>query len=112
MTMADTEPEPKRLLHEYPVIVVVWGMDGCPMCKEYIPRFRRAAAAHAGCVPAAVFDTAEIDDHWIRMYGVVHVPCTMVLRYGRITARRDQAIEDRTIGHLFYLASVGQECEA
>lgn len=98
-------------LHEYPVIVVVWGMDGCPMCKEYIPRFRQVAERYAGCVPAGVFDTEEVDDHWIRMFEVEHVPCTMVLRYGRVTARRNQAVEDRTIEHLFYLASQGQECQ-
>ncbi len=98
-------------LHEYPVIVIVWAQDGCEMCKEYVPRFRRVAEMYAGCVPAAVFDVETVDDAWLAHFHVHHVPTTMVVRYGRITARRDAFIDDTTIVHLFGLASIGQECQ-
>lgn len=98
-------------LHEYPVIVVVWGLADCPACKEYMPRFRAVAERYEGCIPAATFDTETVDGYWIDRYSIVHVPCTMVLRYGQVTARRDRPIEDRTIEHLFYLAAIGAECE-
>lgn len=97
-------------LHEYPVIVVVWGMPDCPACKEYTPRFKAIAERYEGCVPAAMFDTESVDGYWIDHFRVVHIPCTMVLRHGQVTARRDRPIEDRTIQHLFDLAMIGQEC--
>jgi thioredoxin-like negative regulator of GroEL len=98
-------------LHEYPVIVVVFGMPDCPMCQEYSPRFSAVAERYVGCVPSAMINTETVDEAWLKHYKVVHVPATMVIRYGVVTARRNSAVDDKTIQHLFALATMGRECE-
>ncbi len=100
----------RRQLHQYPVIVVVWAMPGCGHCEEYTPRFR-AIAAEQDCIPSAVINCEDVDPRWLEHYEVVPVPCTMVLRYGRVTARRDQPVPDQGIRHLFGLAAFGNPCD-
>ena len=98
-------------LHEYPVIVVVFGMPECEMCKEYAPRFRKVAAEYVGCIPSAVIDSETVDEYWLKYYQVKHVPATMVMRKGVVTARRNASVSDDTIRHMFRLAAVGRECD-
>jgi thioredoxin-like negative regulator of GroEL len=97
-------------LDQYPVIVIVWAMPGCDNCEEYAPRFRAIAAEFEGCVPAAVINCEDVDQGWLQHYGVHQVPSTMVVRRGRVTARRDEAVTDQQIRHIFGLAKLGLGC--
>lgn len=66
---------------EYPIVVVVFGMEGCPACASYIPKFREVARAWQGRVPAFVVD-ANQQPAAADFYGITDTPTTLVLRYG------------------------------
>lgn len=98
-------------LTEYPVIIVVWGQEGCPACDEFIPRFRRVAKKWARCVPAVVVDAGAYTDA-ADSFRVQSTPTTMILRHGRKSLfLLDGATDDASIERLFAYASDGR-CQA
>jgi thiol-disulfide isomerase/thioredoxin len=98
-------------LVDYPLIVMVWGMDGCPACEEYIPRFRRVASKYAQCVPAVVLDANRYEDA-ANHFRIRATPTTITSRYGR---RGIYAIEgdapDEDIEKLFTAVMWGRDCK-
>lgn len=98
-------------LIDYPILVVVWGQDGCPACAEYVPHFRRVATKYASCVPSVVIDAANFEraaDH----YRVRETPTTMISRYGRrsLYSIVGDAPESE-IEQLFQYAMHGLDCK-
>lgn len=99
-------------IQEYPVIVVVWGMDGCPSCAAYIPIFRQIAEVYGACVPAAVFNASAPEvSAAADYYGIAEVPTTMVLRYGKPTVQRIGELTAQETDYVFQLATIGLDCQ-
>jgi len=98
-------------LIDYPLLIVVWGQEGCPACEEFTPRFRRIAAKYARCVPAVVVD-AERFDSAANHYRIRATPTTMISRFGR---RSLYSIEgtapDDQVEALFQFAMHGMDCK-
>jgi thiol-disulfide isomerase/thioredoxin len=98
-------------LVDYPLILIVWGQDGCPACEEYTPRFRGIASKYASCIPAVVID-AERFEGAANHYRIRSTPTTMISRYGR---RSLYSIEgtapDEQIERLFQFAMQGMDCK-
>lgn len=98
-------------LIDYPCIVIVWGMNGCPACEEYTPRFRRIAGRYARCVPAVVIDSEQYEqasDH----YRIRATPTTMISRYGRRSLHHiEGSAPDAEIERLFQIAMHGMDCK-
>lgn len=86
------------------VVVVVFHMEGCPACEEYVPRFNAQAAQLAGGkVPVYVLD-ANKEAAAADYYQVRAVPVTMVLRRPVGAIRMEGALSDGEIAHLFDIA--------
>lgn len=92
-------------LSDYPIVVVVFGMEGCPACGEYIPRFRQVAQAWGPRVPSFVVEAyaqAEAAD----FYKISDLPTTLVLRYGAVVGYPHVgAVDTAEIDDIFRLAS-------
>jgi thiol-disulfide isomerase/thioredoxin len=98
-------------LIDYPVIVIVWGQDGCPACEEYTPRFRQVAGQYASCIPSVVID-AERYDQAANHYRIRATPTTMISRYGRRSLYSiEGSTENKQIETLFQYAMRGMDCK-
>jgi thioredoxin-like negative regulator of GroEL len=63
------------------VVVVVFKMEGCPACAEYMPTFKRVAARYRGLFPIYIVDAADQRyEHLATRLGVNAVPVTFILR--------------------------------
>lgn len=102
--------KPVKLV-DYPLLIIVWGQEGCPACEEYTPRFRRIAAQYARCVPAVVVDAGRFDrasDH----YRIRATPTTMISRFGRRSLYSiEGSAPDQQIENLFQFAMRGLDCK-
>lgn len=72
-------------LADYPVLIIMFGMDGCPACSEWLPRFHAAAQRHPRVPAFAVESNAQSDA--ADRFGVRETPTTFLLQEGRIVMR-------------------------
>lgn len=70
---------------DFPVLVLLFGMEGCPACSAFLPVWRRAAAQHPG-VPSFAIDVDDRPDA-ADYYEVTLTPTTLLLRHGRVLRR-------------------------
>lgn len=67
------------------VVVVLFVMEGCQACTEFLPRFQRAAAQYRNHFPIYVLDAASDDVETQKLADRTSVratPTTLVLRRG------------------------------
>lgn len=76
-------------LDEYPVLVLLFGMDGCGACDEFLPLFRAASARHRS-VPAYAIDCERLPDVADR-FDVTSTPTIFLLSRGRTLRRFEGA---------------------
>jgi len=88
------------------VVIVIFAMDGCHHCHEYLPRFERelgrfqalgwpfvyfdnARSPNAGEIPVVIIDGASMDpsvEALAQKYAVDGMPTTLIMpRRGRVT---------------------------
>jgi thioredoxin-like negative regulator of GroEL len=70
-----------------PIGVFVFGQAGCPACSEYIPRFKRIAAAFRQRFPIGIYDLAKDGHRAQEMATTLDIkatPTTVVMNRGRI----------------------------
>ena len=89
--------------------VVVFHMDGCPACKEYVPRFKRTALRYRNHlnIQSANISRADkrIQDAAVK-YRIHAVPTTLVLdEHDKAIKRVTGAIETEQIEALLKLAA-------
>ncbi len=97
--------------------IVVFAMDGCPACEEYLPKFRHLVdsfMAHGqpfvyyelgmplppGLIPVIILDGASDDPSIISFadqHDISALPTTLLLRRTARPAKLEGAIEDREI---------------
>jgi thioredoxin-like negative regulator of GroEL len=98
-------------LIDYPILIIVWGQDGCPACSEYVPRFRRVANRYQRCLPSVVVD-AEKFERAANHYRIRETPTTMISRYGRRSLYSiSGAAGEGEIDKLFQYAMTGMDCK-
>lgn len=94
-----------------PLVVVVWGQQGCPGCSTYIPKFRRVAERYGQCIPSVILsadENAGLADY----YRVMATPTTHIFRWGRKSLRWiDGDADEQTIDSLFQFAMRGLDCQ-
>lgn len=66
----------------YPALILVFGMEGCPACEAYLPKFRAVAGRHPR-VPAYAAESNEQSAAADR-FGVRVTPSTFLTSYGRV----------------------------
>jgi thioredoxin-like negative regulator of GroEL len=74
---------------QYPIMILVFGMDGCPACSTWLPLFRAAAQRNSD-VPAFAVDCnkqPDAADH----YKIRVTPTTVILSYGRVLVKHEGA---------------------
>ena len=95
---------------EFPVIVVVWAMEGCPGCEEYAPVFKSVAPRYEHCIPWVILNAEDFGvgaDH----YRVKATPTTMILQYGRKSVYQlEGAGTEEEVDQIFKYASFGMSC--
>ncbi len=72
-------------LRDHPVLILLFGMEGCPACTSTLPIFRRVAELH-NTVPSYAIDCNKASDVADR-FNVRVTPTTFLLRYGRVVRR-------------------------
>jgi thiol-disulfide isomerase/thioredoxin len=86
------------------VIVLVFVMEGCPHCKEYMPKFQVEASKHPS-IPVRVLDAnAEGTQATADRLGVISTPTTYVLRRGPGMVKAEGDLDGPDIAYLFGLA--------
>lgn len=72
---------------DYPVLILMFGMEGCPACEATLPRFVKVRKEFSH-IPAYAIDSNRnsISDVADRLK-VSITPTTFLLRYGRIDKR-------------------------
>lgn len=86
-------------LAQQPVLVLVFGMEGCPACSDYLPVFRRVAEKFPS-VPAYAIDCnkqSEVADR----FKVRATPTTFLLKHGRVVRRIEGEVGAAEIERLF-----------
>ena len=95
------------------VIVIVFVMDGCPACENYLPRFKRIAKPYSKAgIQIAVFDANSKDDRvqdFADRINVRATPTTAVLPRGQGLVKVEGAVDDATIKQLLDLAYARQQ---
>jgi len=81
--------------------LVVFHMQGCPACHEYLPRLRAAARRHP-TVPVHVMEAGQ-NSQLADAFKVSAVPATFVVK-GTRSIRREGALPDHEIEWAFRLA--------
>lgn len=82
------------------VVVVVFVMEGCPACTEYLPRFQRVAALYHAHFPIYVLDAAADDAEIQRLADRTKVkatPTTLVMQRGPGVYKTEGAVDDADI---------------
>lgn len=99
------------------VVIVIFAMDGCHHCHEYLPRFRRRVRAFtdlrwpfvyydgartpsAGEIPIVIVDGASPDpsvEELAQRYQVEGMPTTLVMPRIGAPMRLEGAVDDREI---------------
>lgn len=108
------------------VVILVFAMDGCPACKDYLPKlrdkldayqkagyplfeFKEGMIAAKGTIPVLVIDSQSSDPSVVSIadqYQVTALPTTVLLpRYG-FPARWEGSLPDTDIDHLFQAAAI------
>lgn len=63
--------------------IIIFKIQGCEACSEYVPRFRKQASAYENMFPVHVVDANANDAQELaNYYGVKDVPVTLVRRKG------------------------------
>lgn len=69
----------------YPVLILMFGMDGCGACESWLPKFQTAALRHPRVPAFAVECNAQ--PAAADAYGVKETPTTLLLQSGHIVLR-------------------------
>jgi hypothetical protein len=90
------------------VCVIVFMMNDCSACEEYVPRFRRRAAAYRQYMPILIVDVEDprYTDLADRL-NVTGTPATFALKRGYGTLRLEGSVSDREIEWLLGVAARG-----
>jgi len=97
-------------LSKIPVVVLVWTMEGCPACQEYIPIWRQVAAQYAGCIPSMVLDVNQ-NPKLADAMRVMSTPTTMIVRNGqRSFYYLGGAASAEEVQRLYEAAAWGMDC--
>jgi len=106
------------------VVVIVFAMDGCGPCEEYLPRFvkhverfkrsgypfvivKPGTAIEPGQIPVMIYDASSEDDElqtFADRLGVSATPTTAMLTR-RDTVKLEGGLEDDQIDQLLYAAA-------
>lgn len=106
-------------------VVIVFAMDGCPACEDFMPRLQQQisqfqAYGHPfvyytlgmqippGQIPVIILDGASQDpsiDEVAKQHAVDALPTTILLRRYNHPAKREGAIDDEQIHGLLTAAS-------
>jgi thiol-disulfide isomerase/thioredoxin len=83
--------------------VVVFHMDGCPACHDYLPRFRRIAVKYR---PFIAIKAANIsvpsNQEAANKYKIVAAPTTLILDVeGKVLSRSKGALDAKAIEAIF-----------
>jgi thioredoxin-related protein len=109
-------------LDNYNVIVVVFGLEGCPACADYTPRlldrlrqrdnandFFVYQGALENKIPVLFYDGGSEDEKvqaFADRYKVNAMPTTLVLRRGTGVLKAEGALDDGRINALLGLAKM------
>jgi len=90
------------------VVVVVFVMEGCGACKEYLPRFKKLAEPYrkAG-LPILIYDAASKDErvqNFADRVGVDATPTTAILKRGPGVLKAEGSIPDEEIQQILGIA--------
>jgi thioredoxin-like negative regulator of GroEL len=93
-------------LTQYSIVVVVFVMDGCDACAEYVPRFQHVARQFSGKIPAFIVDVnspqgGPLADRFM----VEATPTTVILRRPSGAIRAEGALPDTEVGQIFQFAA-------
>jgi thiol-disulfide isomerase/thioredoxin len=97
-------------IRQYPVAVIAWKQDGCPVCDEFFPKFDRVAKQYEQCLPVLVADVndyPEVADS----FRVMSTPSVIISRFGQRSFRSitGDTTEADIVG-LFEVAARGLDC--
>jgi thiol-disulfide isomerase/thioredoxin len=88
------------------VIILVFAMQDCPACHEYMPRFQTVAGQFADRIPYQILDAnAPANQQIAERFGIEATPTTMVLRKPVGAIKAEGALSDQEILRLFNVAS-------
>ncbi|UCC72070.1 MAG: thioredoxin family protein [Gemmatimonadota bacterium] len=92
-------------LTQYNVVVVVFIMEGCPACHEYVPRFQHIARQFGNTVPAFIVDANSPQGGPLAdRFGIEATPTTMILRKPVGAIRAEGSLPDTEITEMFKFA--------
>lgn len=108
------------MLHQLPpVVVLVFHMEGCPACEQFLPKFR-AIAPHYGPlsensymavtgrgVPSGIYDANKFDPLAER-FDIRATPTMLVARRQERPVREEGDLDERTIHGMFQWALAQQ----
>ena len=86
-------------IDQQPVLVLMFGMQGCPACDSFLPRFRDVAARHPAVVAYAV-DSSKVEAAADR-FRVRATPTTVLLSFGRQADRVEGEASERRLERMF-----------
>ena len=86
--------------------VVVFHMDGCPACREYLPRFRRVAVKYRPFVAIKAANVSRTSNHAVaNKYKIDSVPTTLILNaQDAVLKRYTGALDAKSIEQIFAVA--------
>lgn len=89
---------------ELPIAIVVFGMEGCPACSNFLPKFRKIAQQHNN-IPAFAVDSSKPEnagaaDH----YGITVTPTVVLMRYGKLVKKFEGEGSKADVEKLFRFA--------
>lgn len=91
-------------LNAFPVIILVFGMEGCPACDAFVgPVFRKVAAKHPD-IPAYAVDCNKQTEAADR-FGITQTPTTLVIKKGRVTEKFEGGGNAADVERLFRMVS-------
>lgn len=93
---------PDVQIDQQPVLVILFGLRGCPACEDALPKFRAVAARHPGVTAYAV-DSEKVQQAADR-YRVRATPTTVLLSFGRQADRIEGDPGERRLEALFNAA--------
>lgn len=109
-------------LDNYSVLVVVFGLEGCPACEDYVPRLlnRLTQKKYASDfliyqgsldqrIPVLIYDAGSEDPQiqaLANRYAIHGLPTTLVLRRGNGVFKAEGALDDGRINAVLDLAKM------
>lgn len=91
------------------MLVILFGMEGCPACEAYLPVFRAVARRHPG-VPAYAVD-CNLPGSQADAVGVTVTPTTILFQRGQVVKRFEgegsRADVEKLFGYAEQLAAGG-----